>query len=417
MRSYTSKVTGWVLILIVFPFLSYSQKSPLYDSIISMIDSVVVAGIQNKAYPGAVLYVSQKDSVLVHRAYGTHRYDSSRYNHTDDIFDLASVTKVTAATLSLMKLYDNGLIDLDKSINEYVPGLGRSKFGQASIRSTLAHQAGLRAWIPYWQDMKTDKGWKKRFFSDSPSEKHQIKITDSLYLTNKNYQYIKRQIRKTKVNPEQGYVYSGLFFYLIPELVESLTGQDFETFLNQEFYQPLGASTTGFNPLERFDQNQIVPTEVDTFFRMEPIHGTVHDEGAILMGGISGNAGLFSNAKDLAKVWSMFLQDGKVDTIQYLSPQTLDLFTTAQFLGNRRGLGFDKPLVNYDKDKSSVAKAAGFRSYGHSGYTGPLVWADPDTDLLFIFLCNRVYPSRNQRMIYELGIRPQLHELVYQLIR
>jgi CubicO group peptidase (beta-lactamase class C family) len=337
-----------------------------------------------------------------------------------DIFDLASITKVTGGALAMMKLYDNGLIELDAGIKNYVTGFNGNKRGEATVRETLAHQAGWRPWIPYYQSMRKKNGeWKRKFFRTERSDDFPIKITDSLYLTKNNYRYIKSQIKKSNFEPGKGYSYSGLFSYLIPELVENLTDTSFVDYLNANFYQILGAETLGYNPLDRFSDTLIVPTEIDTFFRIVPIHGTVHDEGAIVMGGVSANAGLFSNASDLAKVWSMFLNDGFYDTLSLLKPQTLDLFTAVQFPNNdnRRGLGFDKPLLDYDEEKSGVGKSASFRSYGHSGYTGPLVWADPDADLLFIFLCNRVYPTRQQRMIYELGIRPRLHELTYQLIK
>ena len=418
-----------ILVLIVGIFLSdlaNSQDGPISDSILTIrvdriltkIDSVIMMGISESAYPGGVLLVQHMDSILVKKPYGFHTYDSLKNVQVDDIYDLASVTKVTAATLAMMKLYDQGKIDLDARVKKYVPGLGFSPQGKASIRSTLAHQAGWRSWIPYYQDMMKDGEYKSRFFQTDSSANFPIKIRDSLYLTKKHYDYIKRQIKKAEFDETKGYEYSGLFFYLIPEIVESISGKTIDEFLQDEFYEALGAETIGYNPMERFPLERIVPTEVDTFFRMSPIHGTVHDEGAITMGGVSGNAGLFSNAEDLAKVWSILINNGVQDTTKYLSPQVIDLFTTIQYPNNdnRRGLGFDKPMLVYEKESSSVAERASFRSFGHTGYTGPIVWADPEEDLLFIFLCNRVYPSRNQRKIYELGIRPTIHAYCYELI-
>ncbi len=417
MRGSANQALLITFLLCIGPYFSFSQNNGRSDSILLKIDSIFQYAIEERAFPGAVIYVNREDSVLLHKSYGYHTYDSIRPVRTHHIFDLASVTKVTAGTLLLMKLYDQGLIDLDRTVADYIPGFGMNKRGKATIRETLAHQAGWRPWIPYYQAMIGEDGYKKRFFRQDSSENFPIKVKDGLYLTGKNYKYIKKQIKRSDFDVNRGYRYSGLFFYLIPELVQELSGSSFQDFLADSVYNIVGSKTTGFNPLERFPDSLIVPTELDTFFRNDQIHGTVHDEGAILMGGISGNAGLFSNAEDLAKVWSVFLNEGQHDTISILSPHVIDLFTTVQFPNNdnRRGLGFDKPLLKYDST-SNVAMSASYRSFGHTGYTGPLIWADPENDMLFIFLSNRVYPSRNQRQLYELNIRPAIHQLCYDLV-
>ncbi len=386
-------------------------------SIEAQIDSIVSDAIKQEAFPGCVIYASKGDSVFFFKSYGYHTYDSVRRVALNDIYDLASVTKVTGATLALMKLYDDGLIDLDDPIGKYVDNVGR--IGKAGIRETLAHQAGLRPWIPYYQEVKKKNGSFKKNTVGLKSESHTYGLTDSLYLHKDFYAKIKKMIGKTKISDEKTYRYSGLFFYLVPELVDKLTGTSYEEYLSNNFYHPLGAETLMYNPLRLYDRSQIVPTENDTYFRMEQIHGTVHDEGAITMKGVSGNAGLFSNAEDLAKVWRMLLDDGKRDTTQYLRPETIQLFTSTQYPNNenRRGLGFDKPLLEYDSTSSSVAKDASFRSYGHSGYTGTLVWADPETDVLFIFLSNRVYPTRENRNLYNLSVRPRIHQLLYDQLK
>lgn len=379
------------------------------------IDSLISNAINQKAFPGCVVYAARQDSTIFFKSYGHHTYDSIREVKKEDIYDLASVTKVVGATLSLMKLYDDGLIDLDKTIGDYVDGLGR-KVGEVTIREALAHQGGLYPWIPYHMEIRKKNGaFKNKTISNTQSDEYSFELTPGLYLHRDFYGKIKKMIKKSKVAKDPNYRYSGLFFYLIPEMVQSLTGISYDKYLNDNFFTPLGAKTLGFNPLARFKLTQIVPTEIDSFFRMEPIHGKVHDEGAILMKGVSGNAGLFSNAEDLAKVFKMLLSEGQVDTLNLLKPQTIDLFTTAHFPNenNRRGLGFDKPLLVYDSIRSSVAKDASYRSYGHTGYTGTLVWTDPENDLVFIFLANRVYPSRLQRAIYELNLRPTIHQLLY----
>ncbi len=398
---------------------SDSVRAPLQKvvSIETKIDSIVADAIKQESFPGCVIYASKGDSVFFFKSYGYHTYDSLRRVAVNDIYDLASVTKVTGATLAVMKLYDDGLIDLDDPIGKYIDKVG--KMGKVSIRETLAHQAGLRPWIPYYQEVKKKDGRFKKNTVGPQSDSHNYALTDSLYLHKDFYRKIKKMISKSKVSDEKVYRYSGLFFYLVPELIERLTGQAYEKFLSDNFYDLLGAETLRYNPLESYTSAQIVPTENDTYFRMEQIHGTVHDEGAITMKGVSGNAGLFSNAEDLAKVWRMLLQDGSQDTARFLRPETVQLFTSTQYPNNdnRRGLGFDKPLLEYDSTASSVARDASFRSYGHSGYTGTLVWADPENDMLFIFLSNRVYPTRENRNLYNLSVRPTIHQLLYDQLK
>lgn len=390
-----------------------------FEMLTAQIDSVVHDAISQEAFPGCVVYASQGDSVIFFQSYGHHTYDSLRRVALNDIYDLASVTKVMGATLALMKLYDDGKIYLDDPVDKYVDGLGR-KIGQLTLREILAHQAGLYPWIPFYKESQRRNGqFKNKTIQSGMKDGYEYSLSDSLFLHNDFYKKVKRMIRKSDVSDVKKYRYSGLFFYLIPEMVERLSGDRYEDYLSKHFYDSLNAMTIGFNPLERFARPQIVPTEIDTFFRYTNIHGVVHDEGAIMMKGISGNAGLFGNAIDIAKVWRMFLSGGMYDTIRYLKPQTIDLFTTAQYPNNenRRGLGFDKPLLEYDSIRSSVAKSTSYRSYGHSGYTGTLVWADPANDLLFIFLSNRVYPSRANTNLYKLNVRPTIHQLIYNYAR
>ncbi|MEQ8240062.1 MAG: serine hydrolase [Cyclobacteriaceae bacterium] len=392
-----------------------SVESDLLWNFENSIDSIVNHAIVEKAFPGCVVYASKNDSIIIKQAYGFHTYDSLRPVDLDDIYDLASVTKVSAATLALMKLYEQNLLSLDDPIKKYIKCTGHLR--NLTFRQLLAHQAGLKGWIPFYQTFKKRNG-KYRHGTISAEFKDGFRIDEDQMVSSKIYKKIKRQISRSKVDKHPEYKYSGLFFYLVPELVENLSGLKFEDYLNKSFFDTLGTTTLTFNPLNKFSKDHIVPTEIDTFFRMSPIHGKVHDEGATLMAGVSGNAGLFSNINDLAKLWKMLLNGGELDSIRYLKASTIQLFTSYQYpnVGNRRGLGFDKPLLEYDPVISSISKHASILSYGHSGYTGTLVWADPEHDLLFIFLTNRVYPNRTYKKIYELNIRPALHDQIYDLL-
>lgn len=385
------------------------------------IDQIMELALDSGAFPGGVILLAKDGKVFFEKAYGYHTYDKVRKVQTSDIYDLASVTKTTAATLALMKLHDQGQFDLDQTMGHYWPEIAKGKKRDLVMRDVLAHQAGLRAWIPYWSESQKKNGkYRNKTVSTDSSAKYPYKISESGLYMHKDFieKKIKKMIKRSKVRDEKKYLYSGLTFYLIPDLVERLSGKSFDQFLYDEFYIPLGAETLRFNAGQSFPLDRIVPTEVDTFFRMQTLHGVVHDEGAAMMLGVSGNAGLFGNAMDLGKVYQMLLNDGYYDSRRYLKAETVQEFTRVQFPENenRRGLGFDKPLLEYNKEGSSSAYWASPSTFGHSGYTGTLVWADPDQDVLFIFLSNRVHPTRNNRKIYTLAVRPSIHNAVYELL-
>ncbi len=387
----------------------------------SGIRSIILEALDSAAFPGCQILLAKGGRVFYQESFGYHTYDSLRPVKNTDIYDLASVTKTTAATLSLMKLYDDGLFDPDQTFGHYFPEIARGKKKDLVMRDILAHQAGLRAWIPYYSVSQKKNGkYKRNTVSRDSSANFPYRISETGLFLHKDYrtQKIYKMIRKSKVSKDKSYLYSGLSFYLYPELVQRITGKSFDQYLADEFYQPLNAETVGFNAGERFPLETIVPTEVDSFFRMQTLHGVVHDEGAAMMLGVSGNAGLFANTLDLAKVYQMLLNGGEYGGKRYLKASTVEEFTKCQFCetGNKRGMGFDKPLIEYDADRSSVAEAASSESFGHSGYTGTFVWADPENDLLFVFLSNRVHPTRNNRKIYTLSVRPRIHTLVYDLL-
>ncbi len=386
------------------------------------IEQIMNQAIDSMAFPGGQVLIAKSGLVFYHKGFGFQTYDKANPVDTTDIYDLASVTKTTASTLALMKLYDMGLFDPDKTMGDYFPKIARGKKKHLVMREVLAHQAGLRAWIPYWSESQRRNGkYKNRTVSSDSSAKYPYRISEAGLFMHKDFieKKVYKMIRKSKVSKDKRYVYSGLTFYLIPELVKRLTGKSFDQFLYDEFYVPMEANTLRFNPKDEFDLDRIVPTEVDSFFRMQTLHGVVHDEGAAMMLGVSGNAGLFSNASDLAKVYQMMLNGGRFEGKTYLKAETIKEFTDCQFceVGNRRGMGFDKPLIEYNANVSSVAKGVSAESFGHTGYTGTLVWADPANDLLFIFLSNRVHPTRNNSKIYQLNVRPAIHNLVYELLR
>jgi beta-N-acetylhexosaminidase len=381
------------------------------------IDSIANLAVSSKATPGCVVQLSKDGKVFFRKAYGKHTYEGPEVVKLNDLYDLASVTKLTASTLALMSLYDQKKFDLDGTMKDYLPDFEKSNKADLNWRKVLTHSARLKAWIQFWREAKKPDGsWKKNTFSTKKSEKYPTSVVgDSLFI-HKNYaKKIFKSIKDSPLNTEEGYVYSDLSFILYPQIVQRLTGEDFESYLKNHYYHKLGANTLTFNPKRFYSLNDIVPTERDTFFRQTLIHGQVHDEGAAMLGGLSGHAGLFGDANDVMKVWQMYLQNGYYGGEQLLSKDALFEFTRYQFpeLGSRRGLGFDKPSFKYTGNGPRYASPS---SFGHTGYTGIMTWADPAWKLNYVFLSNRVYPTRENTKIIQMGIRTAIMDVVYMAL-
>ncbi len=386
------------------------------------VDSIVNLGMREEAYPGSEVLVARNGAVIFHKVYGYHTYYKRTKVKMNDLYDFASVTKVTAALPAIMKLYDEGKLKLDVPFYRYWHAFKHSNKSKMTLREILAHQAGLEPWIPYWKKtVKKNGEFKRRIFRADSSSRFDVPVIEDLYM-NKNYRRtMYKEIKKSPVSPEKKYLYSGLGFYLFPQIVKNLSGEDFQAFLKENFYHPLGAYSLTFNPYRFYPKPYIAPTEIDTFFRKKAIQGYVDDEGAAMMGGISGNAGLFGTANDLAKLTQMYLNMGYYGGKQFISDSTMKEFTHIQYPknDNRRGLGFDKPLIGNDtlpESQSYPTRSASPASFGHSGFTGTFFWADPKEKLLYIFLSNRVYPSRSHHEITRLNIRTNIQQAIYDAI-
>lgn len=383
------------------------------------VDSIMELGIREQAFPGAQLLVAKNDTVIFHKAYGYHTYDSIRAVTPRDLYDLASVTKILGPLPALMKLVEQGLLDLDVPFSNYwEPWRKIEDKKDLTLREILSHQAGLIPYIAFQQKVVGKNGLKRRFVRHRPNARFQARVDGKLYVKGKFMDKIDRAIERSAVSPEKKYLYSGLSFLIFPRLIEQLTHTDYQHYLQENFYGPLGCHTLGYLPSLKHYGNPIVPTERDTFFRKSLVRGWVHDETAALMGGISGNAGLFGTADDLAKIMGMYQNYGTANGIQFLSPATVKEFIRVQYPENenRRGLGFDKPYLDNAElplGDSYPSPLVSPESFGHSGFTGTLVWADPVNRITFIFLSNRVYPSREHGKLYSLNIRPALQHVFY----
>ncbi len=385
----------------------------------SRIDSLMQVAMNAKATPGGQVLVARNGKVVFYKAYGLHTYDDTIKVHKNDLYDLASITKVSSTLPVLMQLYDEGKFELSAGIDDYLPYFKNSNKAGIPFRQILAHQARFKPWIPYWKNTLRKNGSFKWFtFKKDSSARFPIKISDELWLHRHYKKKIYKAIKKSPLEKEAKYKYSGLAFYLTPAIVEKLTGKDFRTALNERIFDKLGATTLTYKPLEEFPLRRIVPTEHDYFFRHEPIHGVVHDEGAIMMGGVSGNAGLFADANDLAKLMQMYLNMGEYGGHRFIEESTLKEFSKTQFPenDNHRALGFDKPYLEYTGEDSNTAKDASKDSFGHTGFTGTMAWVDPAEDLLYIFLSNRVIPTRENTRLYKLNIRTKIQQVLYDAI-
>lgn len=386
-------------------------------------DSIIGIGLQEKAYPGCQVLIAKDGQIIFHKSYGFYTYDSICPVRKNNIYDWASVTKITGPLPALMKLHGEGKIDLDQPFSNYWMDFKGTDKEEMTFREVLAHQSGLKPWLPYWHETIRKSGkYRSSVFKSRPTRKFSLRVSSNLYENRKFIDEIYDAIKKSELLPEKEYVYSGLSHYLYPQMIENLTGIDYEAYLKDNFYRLLGAGTITYNAYKHFPLKDIIPTEEDYFFRKEQIHGFVHDEGAAMMGGVSGNAGLFGTANDLAKLMQMYMQYGYYGGQQLIDSLTVKEFIRRQYPENenRRGLGFDKPYIdNYENEIMEAYPAidASENSFGHSGFTGTFTWADPDNQLLFIFFSNRVYPTRENQKLYELNLRPIMHQAIYDCLK
>ncbi len=393
------------------------EELNLDNNILTKIDSIALNGIKEKAFPGCQIVAAKDGKVFYQKSFGTKTYQDLTPVDDTNIYDLASLTKVTATTLAMMKLYQQGKIDLDKKLSEYLKYLKRTNKKDITIRKVMTHQARLKPWIAFYKKTLVNGQLDTNYYTKVQTLKNNIKVADSIYLRDDYKDSIIKAIVDSDLLDKEEYVYSDLGFYLLRELVEKITKQTFEQFLNEQFYIPLGLNNTFFNPLNHQTLANIIPTENDNEFRKQLVHGYVHDQGAAMMGGISGHAGLFSNAGELAVIFQMLLQKGTYAGHKYLDTATVELFTRQQFplTLNRRALGFDRQTKT-PTNNGPVCISASQQSYGHSGFTGTYVWVDPKENLVYIFLSNRVNPDADNHKLADFNIRTNIHQILYDAI-
>ncbi len=396
------------------------------DALQTPIDSIVNDALNKQAFPGCNVLVAKDGEIIFRKAYGYKTFEKQMTAHLDDIYDLASVTKISGGLPGILKLYDEGKIELDKPVANYFPDWqnkpsSKSNKADLTIRELYTHQSGLVPFISFYQATIENGNPSPKWYAAQADEMHSLCVAPGMFLDNRFLDSVYFEIRKSPLKNRGKYVYSDLPLVITPQIVKNTSGIDFQEFVELNFYKPLGAYELTYLPLQKFSRDRIVPTENDQYYRFQQLQGTVHDESAAVLGGISGNAGLFASANDLAKLMQMYLQMGTYGGKQYVSEATMKEFTRVQFPqnSNRRGLIFDKPSLDNKTLKPKDAypcPEVSPESFGHSGYTGTFVWMDPKCNLLYIFLSNRVYPTRDNNLISDLNVRTKILSAIYKNI-
>jgi beta-N-acetylhexosaminidase len=378
------------------------------------VDEIVRTAIRTGATPGCQIFVAKNGRTVYNKSYGKFSYDPNATEvDNSHLYDLASITKVAATTLAVMKLEEQGKLTLNDKMSKYLPELRRTNKEFITIKMVLEHKAGLKSWIPFYFETVKEEAMYDSIYSKTPTNKHTIQVGKDLYMLEEYKDRIFERIYESEIKNVGKYKYSDLGMMLMKELVEQVTEMNFEDYMNITFYKPMGLNRVTFLPLKKFELEQIIPTAEAPDMRKNRVQGYVHDPGAAMLGGVSGHAGLFGNAESLGALMQMLLNGGTYNGTRYLQEETINKFTKKQASDSRRGLGWDKPEPNRKKPNpcSDYASSACF---GHTGFTGTMVWTDPKHDLIFVFLSNRVYPSQNNRKLISQNVRTRILDELYK---
>ena len=382
-----------------------------------LIDGIVEEMIKKKAAPGCQILVAKDGKIVWHKAYGKHTYEGKETVQIDDIYDVASITKIAASTVSIMDLYDQQKVDLDKTINAYIPEIDTTNKKQLTLREMMTHHAGLAAWIPFYVQTIDPKSKKRKaldkYYRKTASDSFNIEVANNLYLRFDYPDTIWSRILASELRDNKKYKYSDLGFYFAGKTVERTSGLTLDEFSEKNFYSPLGMLRTGFNPKEKFKISEIIPSEKDSYFRNQVIEGHVHDMGAAMLGGVSGHAGLFSTTKDMAILMQMLLNGGEYGGRSYISPQTIMEFTSRYKYSTRRGIGFDMKQLDLSKYEN-MSEYASTSTFGHLGFTGTCAFVDPEHNLVYILLSNRTYPTMENNKFGKKNYRPRIQTVIYK---
>ncbi|SHF16177.1 beta-glucosidase [Flavobacterium fontis] len=384
---------------------------------LARIDQVAQKAIDGAMTPGMQVLVARRGKVIFHKAYGNQTYEAQTKIQASDLYDVASVTKIAATLPLVMQLYDQGKLRLDQTLGELLPETKGTNKEFITLKELLSHYARLQAWIPFYKaTLDAEKCPLPQYYSLGQKPGFEIQVSENLYLKNEYKESMFTQILDSKLIDQKEYKYSDFTFIILQRIVEKLMGKPLDEAIQSQFYQSMGLSNSRFNPLHKFDASSIAPTEIDNYFRHTWIQGYVHDMAAAMMGGVAGHAGLFSNSLDMAKMMQLYLQRGNYGGIQYFSPETFTTFNTCHYCaeGNRRGLGFDKPQLGKE---GPTCGCVSMQSFGHTGFTGTMVWADPESEIVYVFLSNRTFPDSNApNKLSKENIREEIQKIIQEAI-
>ncbi|HMB61449.1 MAG TPA: serine hydrolase, partial [Eudoraea sp.] len=379
---------------------------------LAKIDSLVKNGLDSLMFPGAQVVIARKGKIIYNKGFGKPTYISSDSITTDHIYDLASITKILATLPVVMKMEEDGKITLNNTFQELIPEFADSELKNVTVLKALSHYGRLPAWIAFYIDT-LDKKRKpsNEYYRNHPADGFSIRVTDKMYLADAYQDSIYHRIERQGLKSNR-YRYSDVAYYVLKKYVEDTYKTRLDTLVDEFLFKSIGTTSMGYNPLDTFPKDRIVPTEVDTYYRYQTVQGYVHDMGAAMQGGVGGHAGLFSNANDVAKMMQMYLQGGYYGGERFLDERTVEKFNKCYFCNNevRRGVGFDKPQL---KDKGPTCGCVSRKSFGHSGFTGTYTWADPDEEIVYVFLSNRTYPSATNRLLIKSGLRTRIQQAIY----
>ena len=380
------------------------------------IDSLVQAVVDQQMAPGVQVLVARKGKVIYENNAGYHTYEKEIPVKASDVYDLASLTKILATLPLIMELVEKDELDLSTNLGEMFPSFRGTDKADITLLQMLSHYARFKSWIPFYAITKDSEGrTDERYIRDEESPGFNTKIAEGMYVRNDIRDSIVKVIRKSELNKKREYQYSDLPYYLLKAYLEDIYGTSLDHLTQDHLYKSLGANNTTYLPLNKFPKEKIIPTENDNFWRKQLLHGYVHDEGAAMLGGIGGQAGLFSNANDVAKIMQMYLNGGEYGGKKYLDQETIDKFNTCYYCEDevRRGVGFDKPQL---QEAGPTCGCVSMTSFGHSGFTGTLTWADPHEEIVYVFLSNRIHPSSEDKRLIREGIRTKIQEVIYEAI-
>ena len=381
------------------------------------IDSIAEYAVREQMTPGIQLLVARKGKVVYEKCFGYHTYDKTSKVKFDDLYDVASLTKILATLPLLIELVDKGVIKLESTLGELLPDYIGSNKELITIQEMLSHFAQLKPWIPFYVSTLDSITLKPnpKFYRKRKSKKFSIRVNGNLFLRNDFKDTIQSNIIDSKLLNDKKYRYSDLPYYMLKSVIENQYNQTLDKLIQQHFYNSLGANLSTYIPLDKFSSQKLIPTEIDDYFRYDKIQGYVHDMGAAMQGGVGGHAGLFSNSNDIAKLMQLYIQKGVYGGKRYFSSNTFDLFNTSYYRDqdNRRGVGFDKPQLEVEGPTCGCLSR---QSFGHSGFTGTYAWADPDKEIVYVFLANRTFPKSDANRLLKENIRTEIQRLIYESI-